>query len=291
MDILFALLSSLFIGINAVIVKKVLHRTTPFFTAVVFTLVGMVFFWFIALLILPNNLILYSIKADVYFIISGFFAPALARWFLFTSIERVGVSVSSSILATVPAFASILAILFLGEQLSLNLAFGVILIISGIIVFERDKNNNQSVKNFNSRDLLLPFIAALSAAVAITIRKMGLQELNSPVLGAAWGFSSAMVTYLVILLFSSKQRNLFIFRLEDSFLFITGGLSLAVGWLCIFYALSHGRVLLVAPLIGLHPLVVLILSPFFLKDFEQITLKTVLGCASVLLGVSLITLW
>ena len=32
-----------------------------------------------------------------------------------------------------------------------------------------------------------------------------------------------------------------------------------IGWLCIFYALSHGAVVLVAPLAGLYPIIVLIL--------------------------------
>jgi len=58
----------------------------------------------------------------------------------------------------------------------------------------------------------------------------------------------------------------------------------------LFYALSHGNVILVAPLSGLHPLVVLILSAIFLKDVERITTKTVLGCVFVLFGVAFITI-
>lgn len=290
MAILFALLSSLFIGINTIVIKKILYRATPFYTATVLTFVGMVFFWILAFLTLPRGLILSNIKADIFFAVAGFFAPALVRWLFFTSIERVGVSISSSIMATIPAFASIMAILFLGEKLSLALAVGIVLIVSGIIIFERDKNSNQTIRRFSRNDLLIPFMAALSGAVAIMFRKLGLQELNSPVLGIALGFSSAMAAYLGILALSPKLRKEFVFKPGEFVPFFTGGLSLAMGWLCLFYALSHGDVILVAPLSGLHPLVVLILSAILLKDVERITTKTVLGCVLVLFGVASITI-
>jgi drug/metabolite transporter (DMT)-like permease len=291
MAILFALLSALFIGLNTIVIKKILSRTTPFYTATILTFIGMVFFWILVFLTLPRGLILLNTKADIYFIIAGIFAPALLRWIFLTSMERVGVSISSSILATIPAFASILAILFLDEQLTLALAAGVVLVVSGIIIFERDKNSKQTNSRLNRKDLLIPFMGALSGAVAITFRKQGLLELNSPVLGSALGFSSAMAVYIGILALSPKQRKDFTFKPGEFILFIIGGLSLAIGWLCTFYALSHGDVILVAPLSGLHPLVVLVLSAIFLKDVERITTKTVLGCASVLLGVAFITIW
>jgi uncharacterized membrane protein len=77
--------------------------------------------------------------------------------------------------------------------------------------------------------------------------------------------------------------------LLDMPFFLAGGLSLALGWLCIFYALSHGAVVLVAPLAGLYPIIVLILSVFLLKDVEKVTRKTVIGCCIVMAGVLLIT--
>ena len=290
MAILFALLSSLFIGLNTIVIKKILSKATPFYTATILTFVSMVIFWILAFLVLPRGLILSNIKANIFFVLAGFFAPGLVRWFFFTSIDRIGVSISSSILATIPAFASIMAILFLGEKLSLGLAAGIVLIVSGIIIFERDKKSSQPDRQFSRKNLVIPFMAAVSGAVAITFRKIGLQELDAPVLGAALGFSSAIAMYLGILAMSPKRRKEFVFKPGDFVQFFTGGLSLAVGWLCLFYALSYGNVILVAPLSALHPLVVLILSAIFLKDVERITTKTVLGCVLVLCGVAFITI-
>jgi len=69
--------------------------------------------------------------------------------------DRIGVSISSSILATIPAFASIMAILFLDEKLSLGLAAGIVLIVSGIIIFERDKKSSQPDRRFSRKDLVI----------------------------------------------------------------------------------------------------------------------------------------
>jgi len=289
--IFFALLASLFIGLNTIFIKKSLSRSAPFTVATILTLVGMVFFWLLALVTLPKGIILLSPRANSFFMVAGLFAPAFLRWIFFTSIERVGVSISSSILATIPAFATVIAVICLDEHLSSALAIGVLMIIGGIIVFERDMNGRKLTHRFHAKDLALPLLGALCGAVAITFRKLGLQELNFPVLGAALGFSSAFVAYLCILGLSSKLRKAFTIKPGEIPMFITGGLSLAMGWLCIFFALSHGPVVLVAPLSGLHPLVVLIFSTFLLKDVEHITVKTILGCVSVLLGAIVITIF
>jgi uncharacterized membrane protein len=288
MAIFFALISSLFIGLNTIVIKKSLDRANPFSVAIMLTIVGMLFFWAITLITLPIGSVAMNMKANYYFIVAGIFAPGLLRWIFFSGIERVGVSIASSILATIPAFAALIAVVLLNESLSPVLAFGVVMIVAGIILFEQDKNGSKSARDFHGKDIALLFLGALIGAVAITFRKMGLQLLNVPVLGVALGFSSALVVYLLIMACSPKLRAEFSIRMDDLPLFVAGGISLSLGWLCIFYALSHGPVVLVAPLTALHPLVVLALSAIFLKDTERITGMTLLGCISVLSGVILI---
>ena len=56
-----------------------------------------------------------------------------------------------------------------------------------------------------------------------------------------------------------------------------------------FYALSIGDAIIVTPLANLHPLVVLLLSYFFLGKIEKITRGILLGACVVVVGVLLIT--
>jgi len=72
-------------------------------------------------------------------------------------IKRVGVSIASSIMATIPAFAAVIAVLFLNENLSSVLAFGIILIVAGIILFEQDKAGNNTRGAFRGKDIAMLF--------------------------------------------------------------------------------------------------------------------------------------
>ena len=288
MAIFFALLSAFLIGLNTIVIKKSLNRASTFSVAVMLTTIGTIFFWVIIWFLYPDAKIGMNIKACLYFIIAGLFAPGLLRLVFFMGIDRVGVSIASSIMAAIPVFAVVIAVLFLNEKLSSVLAFGIILIVVGIILFEQDKNGNKSKKEFRGKDITLLLLGAVAGAVAITFRKMGLHLWNFPIMGVALGFSSALITYLILLICSPKLRKKISFQFGDFPLFVAGGLSLSFGWLCTFYALSHGPVVVVAPLNAMHPLVVMTLSTIFLKDSERITGLKISGCLSVLVGVVLI---
>ena len=55
-----------------------------------------------------------------------------------------------------------------------------------------------------------------------------------------------------------------------------------------FLALSKAQVVLVAPVVGVSPLVSIVLTHFFLQRLERVTWRTVLGAVLVVGGVSLI---
>ncbi len=289
MAVLFALLSSLFIGINTIVIKRCLARANAFTVAALLTCVGTVLFVILAAVTLPSGALSQSSRANLFFIVAGVFAPGLLRWIYFVSMNRVGASIASSVIATIPAFAAIIAVVFVGEHLSLAMGGGLVMVVGGIVVLQRDIDRNHASGAIRRADLGLPLVAALLGAIAINLRKLGLVEADLPILGAALGFAAALVVYLLILALSPTVRRGFSFQRRDVPLFVAGGVSLALGWLCVFYALANGPVVLVAPLASLYPLVVLVLGVFFLKDVERVTLQTVLGCCTVVAGVVVIS--
>lgn len=291
MDIFFSLLSALLIGLNTIVIKKSLARVNPFTAATVMTAVGVVIFWAMALIFVPNDDYFRYPKAILLFVVAGIFAPALVRLIFFTSVDRVGTSISSSALATAPAFAVVFSVILLHEKMSPATVMGLAMIVGGIIIFERDIKAKDPKSKIGAKDLALPLLGALVASIAVNFRKMALQELNLPILGAALGFSSALILYLAVMAVTPELRRSFRIDVRDFILLTAGGFSLALGWLCIFYALSFGPVVLVAPLVSLHPLVVLVLSTLFLKDLERVTRQTLLGSTSVVVGVVMITVF
>jgi uncharacterized membrane protein len=282
-----ALLSSFFISVTTILMKKAIERTNPTSAMLVVTLAGSIIFLLISFFTIPFSYL--KSEALLYFVIAGLFSPALVRWLYFISLDRIGPSVSSSILATGPAFTAIIAIVLLNEKITLQISFGIITIIGGIVIFERDMNNEAGTGNRNSKDLIFPLLSALFFSFAIVTRKMGLNILDSPIFGVTVGFVTSMVIYSLVCLGSKKLRSSISVKKQDLPLFLWAGIFLTAAWLTLFYALSNGKAIIVTPLASLHPLFVLVLSYFFLGKAEKITKGILVGACVVVAGVLLIT--
>ncbi|MGD8392483.1 MAG: DMT family transporter, partial [Desulfobacterales bacterium] len=107
MAIILALLSSLLISGTTIIMKKGIERTNPTSAMLVVTLVGTLVLLGISLPQIQLHHL--KTKAFVLFIAAGILSPALVRWLYFISLDRIGPSMSSSILSTGPAFTAIIA--------------------------------------------------------------------------------------------------------------------------------------------------------------------------------------
>jgi DME family drug/metabolite transporter len=282
-----ALFTSFLIGVTTILMKKTIERTNPTTAMLMVTLVGSIFLLFISWFTIPG----YQLKSVsiIYFIVAGIFSPALVRWLYFISLDRIGPSVSSSVLATGPAFTAVMALVFLKEKITLQIGLGIIIVIAGIVIFERDMNNKKEIGKRNRKDLAFPLLAAFLFSFAVVTRKMGLNILNSPILGVTVGFATSLVIYAGMCLGSKKLRASISMTKKDLPYFFGSGIFLTAAWLVMFYALSIGDAIIVTPLANLHPLVVLVLSYFFLGDVEKITKGILMGVGVVAVGVLLIT--
>ena len=288
MAIFLALLSSLLISGTTIIMKKGIERTNPTTAMLVVTLVGTLVLLAISL---PHvQFDHFRSKAFYLFILAGILSPALVRWLYFISIDRIGPSMSSSILSIGPAFTAIIAALFLKERLTVSISLGIIMIIGGIITFERDIQTDGSLTVRRKKDLIFAVLAAFLVGSAIVIRKMGLNLLNEPLFGVTVGFATSLVFYVILCLVFKRMRAQISLNRNNALFLCALGIFLTAGWLTLFYALSYGDAIIVAPLASLHPVMVLAWSYLFFKEMENITLKTVFGVMTVLIGVLLITL-
>ena len=287
MAITLALFSSLLISGTTIIMKKGIERTNPTTAMLVVTLVGTLILLGISLPHVQFDHL--KSKAFYLFILAGILSPALVRWLYFISIDRIGPSMSSSILSTGPSFTAIIAALFLEERLTVNISLGIIMIISGIITFEKDIHNDGLTVR-RKKDLIFAVLAAFLVGLAIVIRKMGLNRLDEPLFGVTVGFATSLVFYVILCLVFKRMRAAISLNRNNALFLCAAGVFLTAGWLTLFYALSHGDAIIVAPLASLHPVMVLAWSYLFFKEMENITLKTVFGVITVLIGVLLITL-
>jgi uncharacterized membrane protein len=288
MAIALALLASLLISGTTIIMKKGIERTNPTSAMLVVTLSG-------TLVLLAISLPLVQLthlksKAFLLFILAGVLSPALVRWLYFISLDRIGPSMSSSIVSTGPAFTAIIAAVFLNEKLTVSVSLGILLIIGGIITFERDIGASGKFAVGHKKDLIFALLSAIIVGLAIVIRKMGLNILDEPLFGVTVGFTTSLVFYAMLCLVFKRMRAEISLNLKNTLYLSGAGVFLTAGWLTLFYALSYGDAIIVAPLASLHPVMVLGWSYLFFKDMERITYKTVVGIITVLVGVGLIAL-
>ena len=69
---------------------------------------------------------------------------------------------------------------------------------------------------------------------------------------------------------------------------VLAGVAASIGVTILFFALSVGTVVTVAPIVSLQPLVAIALTHLFLQRLEKVTLRILLGTMLVVMGVTLV---
>jgi transporter family protein len=250
-------------------------------------LANFAFMWVAYFVTSPPALVVESL---LIFCLSGVTAQCVARTFNYVGIEKLGVSVSTPVSSTTPLFSAIIALVILNEALSPQIGLGIVLVVFGIVVMSLRRGIQNRRKGWSKWDILFPVGAALFYGAADCMRKAGLNIFNSPISGATIGISAALAAYLPYLTFSGKIREVTVSK--RSFWYLLSGFCSGMAWILYFSGLSIGKVTTMAPIKdGSNPLIALLLTLVFLRDKEEITIKTVVGALTVVLGVVVISLY
>jgi drug/metabolite transporter, DME family len=218
-----------------------------------------------------------------YFAAAGIVGTLSGRLLRFISIDRVGASVSAAVINLSPFISSGLAILLLGEHMTLPILMGTIVIVLGTILLS---TSGRQV-GFRPSQLVFPFLSAFCFGIVAILRKLGLSQ-TGPVLGFAVNVATGLVVFGLFLI-ASGNRQTMVCKGRSLAHFIAAGVAENTGVFLGLVALKQGTVSVVAPLSGASPIFVLLLSSLFLRGIERLTARVVLGTALVVVGVYLIT--
>jgi drug/metabolite transporter (DMT)-like permease len=286
--IVLALLSAMAFGFSQVLVRRKLDESNFFFISLAITIMGNIILWPIALIL--TNLRTINFEGVLFFVVAGLLAPAIVRLIYFKGMEAVGVSANASVFATYPMYSSLLAVLILGEVLVAENWIGIICVIVGIVYMERNLSNSETrSKKTPRKGFVFPLIASLTFAFSQIVRKQGLNIYNEPLLGVAIGYSSALLLYILLLVFSNPAGGSK-FSGEDLRLFWKPGLGISLAWLLSFLALSQESVSIIAPLLQTELLFVLFFGYIFLRKIEDITFKLIISALLIVTGVILVSI-
>ncbi len=222
-----------------------------------------------------------------FFAATGIFGTGLGRFFLFLSIHRLGVALTSPLLSSIPLFSAALAFELLGERPDVYIWIATFVIFLGclVITFKRGES-----PGWKPRYLWLPVITIISFSIGNILRKHSLNLLPAPLFGGTITYISAMSSLLLLSVFlpSEMRPN---FKIKKGWIFwgFCGFINM-LAFICRWIATKYGDLTVVIPLFASSSFFALFFSSFLLRDMEKVTVWSYLGTILIVLGVALIAI-
>jgi uncharacterized membrane protein len=182
-----------------------------------------------------------------------------------------------------PLVSSALAIVLLGEDVTLPILGGTLVIVAGTTLLSSGGRSS----GVRARQLIVPLLSAVCFGIVAVLRKMGLAGM-APVPGFAVNVTAALIAFTGFLI-GSGQSAAMLCRRQSIVYFVVAGIAENLSVLLIVVALTVGSVSVVAPLASVSPIFVLVLSFFFLRGIELLNTRIVVGTVLIVAGVYLIT--
>jgi DME family drug/metabolite transporter len=220
------------------------------------------------------------------FLAAGILAPGIGRTLSYIGIEKIGVARSVPIANSSPIFASIFAVIFLAETWVLQNIVGTLLVIGGVVILSMAKS---AQGEWRKLDLVYPLVGAMAFGASAILRKAGLGFVNIPLLAAAITAVAAAIFSFALLQIQGGKQTFKLTRRSAAWLF-SAGLVNTAAMLSVFYALSHGKVVVVEPLVSSNPVLTLLLTAIFLRDVEALSSRVIIGALLTVTGTILVVL-
>ena len=283
----YALANAFLFAFHNMLTKKAMRYSNPATGVISSLLINIVFLWSVSILFVP--LASLTSASILIFVAIGFFQPGLTRLLTYKGIDALGVAITDPIRATTPLFSAMMAIVFLGEQITLPIVIATLMIIAGISLLSW---RSGSVKLAGSAIFLwYPIGASALAGASQVVRKFGLAAVPHPFLAAAVTATSSFVVSLLTLWYVEKSQETWKMNRHCFWWFLAAGITISLAMVCIYYALDLGKVSVVIPISSTGPFFSLIFSALFLRDVERVTLRIVISAAMIVGGVLLLTVW
>jgi uncharacterized membrane protein len=284
MGVWFALLSSLAFAVSHIFIRRGLAQSNPTAGFCISISISALVLWFLAAMYLPLSS--FWTHAILYFALSGIFATGLGRMLIYVGIDRIGVARSVPVAGSAPMFASILAVLVIGETWSLQNFSGTLLVILGIVVISRSRTEKM---DWSTRDLIYPIMAALVFGLAANVRKLGLLVENVPLMASTVNATTGLL-FSPLMIYARGGVHVLRVSRRTFVWFLAAGICYTTGMLLNFYALGAGKIVIVEPLINTNPVLSVLLTAIFLRDIEAVNLHVVTGVFFTVVGTVLLVL-
>jgi drug/metabolite transporter, DME family len=220
------------------------------------------------------------------FALTGTLQPII-RLFTYAAIHYVGASRGTTLRGAHPLFGTGLAIIFLGEQATLPVIAGTVLIVGGITLISWQTEAQRAT--FRWLHIGYPLGAAFLAGISHPLRRYALGLANEPLYLAAV-IGVVALPWLGSYAVWPRKGEQPVWNRQSMVPFLFAGVFETLGIVLVIAALSFGPVVIVSPIVATSPLWILLGTWLFLRGIERLTLRTIIGALCVVAGTVAISL-
>ena len=284
MWLVFAVCSAVFAGATSILAKCGLQKVDSTVATAYRTIVAMLFAW--AIVIISGTYVQiesFDSGTWTFLILSGLATGA--SWLCYFKALQIGnvnkvvpVDKSSTVLGI------ILAVIFLGESLTIPGAAGVVLILAGTMLMI-EKKDVRETDDGKPGWLLFAAGSAVFAAITSILGKAGMADIDSN-LGTAVRTAVVLAMSWIMVFVSRKQDKIRGINRRDMMFIVLSGLATGLSWMFFFGALRTGPASIIIPIDKLSILVTIAFSYIVFK--ERLSGKSAAGLAGIVAGTLLL---
>ena len=279
MWVLFAFLSAIFAGMTSILAKCGIKKTDSNVATFIRTLVVLPLSLLMALIVNPNfSLGAVSSKTLVFLVLSGLSTGA--SWLCyFRALSKGDINKVVPIDKSSTVLTIILAVIFLGERVTVYKTLGVVFIAIGTLLMIEKKDTEK--KSEGEGWLIYALLSAFFASLTTILGKIGIEGVESN-LGTAIRTAVVIVMSFIMVAFTGKTGEIKKIDKKELGFILFSGLSTGASWLCYYKALQDGEAGIVVPIDKLSILVTIAFSYIVFK--ERLSKKAMLGLVMIVFG-------
>ena len=279
MWVLFAFLSAFFAGMTSILAKCGIKKTDSNVATFIRTLVVLPLSLLMALIVNPNfSLGAVSSKTLVFLVLSGLSTGA--SWLCyFRALSKGDINKVVPIDKSSTVLTIILAVVFLGERVTVYKTLGVVFIAIGTLLMIEKKDTEK--KSEGEGWLIYALLSAFFASLTTILGKIGIEGVESN-LGTAIRTAVVIVMSFIMVAFTGKTGEIKKIDKKELGFILLSGISTGASWLCYYKALQDGEASIVVPIDKLSILVTIAFSYIVFK--ERLSKKAMLGLVMIVFG-------
>lgn len=286
MWMVYAIGSSFFAGITAILAKCGIKKTDSDVATAIRTVVVLVFSWIMVLITgSAGTISTISTKTLIFLILSGFATGA--SWLCyFHSLQKGDINKVVPIDKSSTVLTIFLALIFLGEGLSYGKVISVFLIGAGTMLMITKKETEQ--KSSDRKDwLIYAVLSAVFASLTAILGKIGIEGVESN-LGTAIRTTVVLLMAWLMVFVKGKSSQIKGIVKKELLFIVLSGFATGASWLCYYRALQGGPASVVVPIDKLSILITIAFS--WIVFHEKLTKKAAIGLLCIIAGTILLAM-